>query len=690
MPVRCLLPLAPVLTLALFILSPVRAQAGAVNTAPVVTNVSAQDVSFLNFGDTSYTFTVEYTDGSGIDVSTIGPSISGGPLSDVTVTGPSGGLAIVSGTESSGIDGSPKTASYTITPPGSSWDAGDVGTYTIGIVGSEVGDDGSPQLFVAANFALATFDVLPVTLTPTPTATPTVTLTPTPTATPTVTPTPTGTTTPTPTVTSTATPMPMLGACCAGSDCVIESEAGCAGLGGSYQGDGTLCDPGLCAPPALNHFQCYDVGRQRFDRLTVSLDDDFSSSAVEVRRPKLLCAPVDKNAEDPNAPTDLDHLVGYEIRRDGPRFVRFTDEVVEDQFGTLLLDLRRPERILVPSAKSLTDPATSLALPVVDHYQCYSVRGDRRRVAGVTVEDQFGTGVTDVKKPLRLCVPVDKDGEGILDNAARLMCYQIKPGPRVNQTVFIDNQFGAASLNVRRARELCVPVATPTSTGGSVHGVKWNDLNGNGARDSDEPGLAGVTIYLDTNLNGSFDADEPHAITMEDPSGAGHYWIEDVEPGFYLVREVVPDGFEQTFPPVLLCEATFCTGRAHIINLELGDVIEGLDFGNRSACPCVELWENGSGAPPFSTLIPGLEPCVAFGGGGLPSMTAATPPPIGEPNTRYSLATGSGSSGPFHRCNDSDVLIGGTTDTGPIFYPFEQANVEACRAYVEAAGCVFQ
>ena len=213
-------------------------------------------------------------------------------------------------------------------------------------------------------------------------------------------------------------------------------------------------------PGGVNHFQCYDVGRQPFDRFDLGLDDDLGPSTVEVRRPKLLCAPVDKNAEDPSAPNDLDHLVGYEIRRDGPRFEGVHDEIVVDQFGTLLVDLRRPERILVPSAKSLNDPATPLDPPVVDHYLCYSVRGDRRRVAGVTVEDQFGTGVTDVKKPLRLCVPTDKDGEGVLDNAARLMCYKTKPGPRVNQTVFIDNQFGAGSLNVRRARELCVPVAT--------------------------------------------------------------------------------------------------------------------------------------------------------------------------------------------------------------------------------------
>ncbi len=253
------------------------------------------------------------------------------------------------------------------------------------------------------------------------------------------------------------------GACCTGSTCSIESAAGC---GGDYQGDGTVCEPGLCGLPPLNHFQCYDVARTKFDRFAVALDDDFGPSITEVRRPRLLCAPVNKNGEDPTAPDDPDHLIGYEIRRTSPHFERMDEEIVVDQFGSLVLDLQRPERILVPSAKSVSGPATPLDPPVVDHYQCYRVRGDRRRVKGVEVEDQFtenGPDVTDVKKPLRLCLPVDKNGEGIPDIAPRLMCYKTKPGPRVNREVWFYNQFGGGILDVRRARELCVPLAIPAA-----------------------------------------------------------------------------------------------------------------------------------------------------------------------------------------------------------------------------------
>ena len=121
---------------------------------------------------------------------------------------------------------------------------------------------------------------------------------------------------------------------------------------------------------------------------------------------------------------------------------------------------------------------------------------------------------------------------------------------------------------------------------GSIHGVKWLDRNGDGQRSSDEPGLPGVTIYSDVNLNGRLDVNEPQAVTMEDdPNTAvdetGRYWLEGLRSGLHLVREVVPDGFIQTFPDVLLCKAIFCTGRAHIISLEPGDVVEGVNFGNQ-------------------------------------------------------------------------------------------------------------
>ena len=130
---------------------------------------------------------------------------------------------------------------------------------------------------------------------------------------------------------------------------------------------------------------------------------------------------------------------------------------------------------------------------------------------------------------------------------------------------------------------------------GSVHGTKWLDRNGNGRREDNEPGLPGVVIYSDLNGNRRLDDDEPRTRTLEDdPDTAvdetGLYWLR-LEPGRHVIREVVPDGFVQTFPPFgpipLPNEIGFVpdifpwVGGAHVVFVEPGDTIEGLDFGNR-------------------------------------------------------------------------------------------------------------
>ncbi|MAE62840.1 MAG: hypothetical protein CMJ18_01090 [Phycisphaeraceae bacterium] len=82
------------------------------------------------------------------------------------------------------------------------------------------------------------------------------------------------------------------------------------------------------------------------------------------------------------------------------------------------------------------------------------------------------------------------------------------------------------------------------STTGEIRGTKWNDLDGDGARDPGEPGLSGWTIYLDENENGLLDAGEPAQVTDAD----GDYVFTDVSPGAHVVREVAQSGWMQTSP----------------------------------------------------------------------------------------------------------------------------------------------
>jgi hypothetical protein len=99
---------------------------------------------------------------------------------------------------------------------------------------------------------------------------------------------------------------------------------------------------------------------------------------------------------------------------------------------------------------------------------------------------------------------------------------------------------------------------------GTVGGVKFNDANGNGVRDSGEAGLSGVTIRL---------TDAAGVIRTTTTDAAGAFSFTNVAAGAYVVSEVVPNGFQQTAPAA---PGTFA------INVTTGQPIANLLFGNRA------------------------------------------------------------------------------------------------------------
>lgn len=80
--------------------------------------------------------------------------------------------------------------------------------------------------------------------------------------------------------------------------------------------------------------------------------------------------------------------------------------------------------------------------------------------------------------------------------------------------------------------------------GGTIQGIAWNDLNGNGILESSEPKLAGWTVFLDTNTNNRLDAGETSTLTGSD----GVYVFKNLAPGNYLVGIVTKSGWKQTYP----------------------------------------------------------------------------------------------------------------------------------------------
>ena len=100
----------------------------------------------------------------------------------------------------------------------------------------------------------------------------------------------------------------------------------------------------------------------------------------------------------------------------------------------------------------------------------------------------------------------------------------------------------------------------------SIAGLKFADASGDGLCQDGEVGVEGVTIYLDLDLNGAFEPGEPSVVTDD----RGGYRFENLLPGTYHLREIVPVGWQQVAP----------ADGVHVIDVGFGDVINDADFAN--------------------------------------------------------------------------------------------------------------
>jgi len=222
--------------------------------------------------------------------------------------------------------------------------------------------------------------------------------------------------------------------------------------------------PGTCA----DHYLCYKAKISGFTAVTgVHLVDTWEDVMASVLKARQLCTPADKNGEGIVDATT--HLESYTFRQTTPH-VRQT-VATTNQFGNLSLTTTKPDTLFVPTAKSLgpsSPPAPDNNAINVDHYKCYKIKvtsGTPKFPKGVqaTVADQFNAPpkLFDVRKPKHLCNPVDKNGEGVKNADAHLVCYQVKGASgqpkHVRRDVLVNNQFGPESATTIKESELCVP-----------------------------------------------------------------------------------------------------------------------------------------------------------------------------------------------------------------------------------------
>lgn len=99
---------------------------------------------------------------------------------------------------------------------------------------------------------------------------------------------------------------------------------------------------------------------------------------------------------------------------------------------------------------------------------------------------------------------------------------------------------------------------------GSISGIVWEDMNGDGVQDPGDDGLEAVHVYIDENTNGSFDPGEPSELT--DATGA--YTFSGLAVGSYEVRLNLAAG-DTIIDPV---------GGVHIVAITSGLASSGNDF----------------------------------------------------------------------------------------------------------------
>ena len=213
-----------------------------------------------------------------------------------------------------------------------------------------------------------------------------------------------------------------------------------------------------------------------------------------------------------------------------------------------------------------------------------------------------------------------------------------------------------ASTDGELVKSVSVTSGNATANFGSVvpanfaTGFKWLDLNGDGIRDENEPGLAGVYVYLDLDGDKRPDIGEPASISRAD----GSYSLSPPGPGTYAIREVVEAGYVQTFP----------ASGAHIVTYDGVNPLLGYNIGNKESSDWGDAPSKYATTRAQGGASAGLTPGLSLGelidadNDGQPSTSAD-----GDDKNNLADEDGITQLTPFVRADGSNVIRVSVTNT---------------------------
>ncbi len=195
-----------------------------------------------------------------------------------------------------------------------------------------------------------------------------------------------------------------------------------------------------------------------------------------------------------------------------------------------------------------------------------------RNISGAAFNDKNGNGLKDSGEGLaswtiQLVKPDGSEVSTLTDNDGSYLFGQLPPGSYTVREILPSGwtatspTSGSYTVNLKSADETGKNFANKLTSFG-ISGMKFNDLNGNGANDG-EPGMQGWTIQL--SQGGS-------VVNTTTTGQDGSYKFENLAPGSYTIAEVEQSGWTRTAPKE----------GSHSIDLKDADVT-GRDFGNHGS-----------------------------------------------------------------------------------------------------------
>lgn len=211
-----------------------------------------------------------------------------------------------------------------------------------------------------------------------------------------------------------------------------------------------------------------------------------------------------------------------------------------------------------------------------------SVTGDD--ITDAPVFDTDGDGVAEISSasppqpeavisPYAFEAGLELGTPGISDDDIAETSFVISaPNTNLTTALLEGQQIGIRATSVGEDREgsskLIGEVPPQEEANGRIEGVKYEDVNDNGAIDAQDAVVSGweVSLYLDEDGDGDADADELVATTTTNANGA--YAFADLAAGDYIVVEGDRDGWTNVLDESLE------------VDLAAGETEDGINFLN--------------------------------------------------------------------------------------------------------------